>query len=185
MTRWVSRGRQGQRPPCSPAPQGHEGAKGGGSNRERGVCRSAPPLPGKTLLGYWGPLALRCVEVQHVAGLASRLPSDRPPRRPRPPRQRSRGRQGCADAARERSETRPPGKPGAEITSSSEQTIPSAPSMEGFPWSMPRALRPQSATAQPSETEMTVATTVSAWANGDQVSRRPCPSARTSQPEFR
>ncbi len=58
---------------------------------------------------------------------------------------------------------------GAKVRCSSEQnqTAPSA--TAGLPWSMPRALRPTSATAHPSLTEITVPTTNSACSNG-----RPC-----------
>ena len=50
---------------------------------------------------------------------------------------------------------------------SSEQNSTSAPSTLGSPWSMPSALSPQSATTQPfGDTEITVASTQSAWRNG-------------------
>ena len=55
---------------------------------------------------------------------------------------------------------------GTKVTCSSEQNSTSAPSTDGSPWSMPSALRPQSATAHPGDTEMTVASTDSAWAKG-------------------
>ena len=55
---------------------------------------------------------------------------------------------------------------GAKVTCSSEQNQIFAPSMRGLPWSMPNAFSPQSATANCSETETTVARSESAGRNG-------------------
>ena len=70
-----------------------------------------------------------------------------------------------AGQTRMRSPTRT-GAPDAKVRCSSEQNHTSAPSTVGLPWSMPSALRPQSATAQPVDTEITVASTLSAWTKG-------------------
>src|SRR5882757_5532319 len=73
----------------------------------------------------------------------------------------------CAGSTRTRSPTRTePGTSGANVMCSSEQNHTAAPGMLGLPWSMPSDLSPTSATAQPSDTEITVPSTDSAWANG-------------------
>src|SRR3974390_2216916 len=58
------------------------------------------------------------------------------------------------------------GEPGTNVRCSSEQNHTSDPSTDGLPWSMPSAFTPQSATAQPFDTEITVASTDSAWTKG-------------------
>ena len=71
----------------------------------------------------------------------------------------------CAGSTRTRSPTRI-GVPGAIVRCSSEQNHTVDPSTDGFPWSMPNALSPQSATTQSFDTEMTVDSTLSACTNG-------------------
>ena len=135
---------------------GSVAARGGGPDRERGVCH-AGLLVGQDPTGAPSPPGPRR-PVAAVTSPAGRRPSARPPRRRRrragargTPRsgRRAPGARGCGRPTRS-------GAPGTNVRCSSEQNHTSAPSTDGLPWSMPSALRPQSATAQSVDTEITV-----------------------------
>ena len=81
----------------------------------------------------------------------------------------ARGTRPSGRRARATRATRSPtdrGGSGPNVMCSSEQNHTLASSIEGLPWSMPSAFRPQSATARVPLTETTVATTCSARRNG-------------------
>ena len=149
-TRWVSSRATGSTTTLLTVAAGPVAAHGGGPDRERGVCHTGLLCRARP---YRGAGAVRASATGSARHQPRRSTSQRSTHlvavddvrgargRPRSGR-RGRAAPGCG---------RRPGaaSPGRRSGARRSRTTPRAPSTDGLPWSMPSALSPQSATAQP------------------------------------